>query len=269
VLKWVCQRVSGEVGARRTAIGLVPHARDVDLTGLDVSKEVLATKLLAVNAHEWMEEWTDMKKFLDTIESLPAFITQQLHYLEKRYTATTASAALSHLHCLADLIRPHSLQLELTKVPTTNRAILDWVKSTVKLCKPDAVRWCDGSEEEYHELCQLLCEKGTFVKLNDSLRPNSYLARSTEDDVARVEDRTFICSTKKEGTVTVRAPRLVASQLIPRLCVRCGSDQQLDGSGGDEGEAQHAVRRVHEGTHDVHHPVLHGPAQQQGVQVRH
>lgn len=93
-----------------------------------------------------------------------------------------------------------SLQLELCKVPTSNRAILDWVESVIKLCKPDTVRWCDGSEEEYHELCQLLCEKQTFVKLNEKLRPNSYLARSTEDDVARVEDRTFICSSKKEGT---------------------------------------------------------------------
>lgn len=174
VLKWVCQRVRGEVGARRTAVGLVPHARDLDLTGLDLSREVVENKLLAVNAHEWMEECKDMKKFLGGVESLPGFVASQLTTLEK------------------------SLQLELTKVPTTDRAILDWVESTVRLCKPDAVRWCDGSEEEYHELCQLLCEKETFVKLNESLRPNSYLARSTEDDVARVEDRTFICSTKKE-----------------------------------------------------------------------
>lgn len=76
----------------------------------------------------------------------------------------------------------------------------------VILCKPDSVRWCDGSEEEYHELCQLLCEKQTFVKLNEKLRPNSYLARSTEDDVARVENRTFICSSTKEGRLNLSKP---------------------------------------------------------------
>jgi len=84
-----------------------------------------------------------------------------------------------------------------TGAPTRHRRLLDWVEQVAALTTPDRVEWCDGSTEEWDRLTRLMVEQGTFEQLNPALRPNSFLALSDPGDVARVEDRTFICSTKK------------------------------------------------------------------------
>jgi phosphoenolpyruvate carboxykinase (GTP) len=91
-------------------------------------------------------------------------------------------------------------EADLSQAPewVRHKRLRDWVGRMVRLAKPDRVVWCDGSQAEYDRLCAELVAGGTFVKLNEKLRPGSYLARSNPTDVARMEDRTFICSARKE-----------------------------------------------------------------------
>ena len=79
-----------------------------------------------------------------------------------------------------------------------NQKLIQWVAEVAALTKPDKIHWCDGSQSEYDEFCELLVNAGVFKRLNPAKRKNAFLALSDPDDVARVEDRTFICSAKKE-----------------------------------------------------------------------
>ena len=86
----------------------------------------------------------------------------------------------------------------MTQSPTTHSKLLAWVEEAKQLCQPAAIHWCDGSDEENQRLCDLMVQGGTFTKLNEKLRPGCHLARSHPSDVARVEDRTYICSQSKD-----------------------------------------------------------------------
>ena len=80
----------------------------------------------------------------------------------------------------------------------SNQKLNKWVQGMAEMCKPANIHWCEGSQKEYDNLCELMVKSGTFLKLNEKKRPGSYLTRSDPGDVARVEDRTFICSKNRE-----------------------------------------------------------------------
>ena len=99
---------------------------------------------------------------------------------------------------------------------TKNQALLKWLDKMVEMCNPEKVRWCDGSDSEWDELCALMISQGSMIQLNQEKRPNSFLVRSDPRDVARVESRTYICSYGKDdagATNNWEEPRKMRSKL--------------------------------------------------------
>ncbi|MDR3624751.1 MAG: phosphoenolpyruvate carboxykinase (GTP) [Chlamydiales bacterium] len=110
-----------------------------------------------------------------------------------------------------------------------NQKLVKWIKDIAELCTPDNVHICDGSDEEFFKLADLLVKSGTFIKLNEKFRPSSFLSRSSQDDVARVEDRTFICSEKESDagpTNNWKDPKEMRS-LLKRLFSGCMKGRTL------------------------------------------
>jgi phosphoenolpyruvate carboxykinase (GTP) len=104
-----------------------------------------------------------------------------------------------------------------TTPPTRHRRLVEWVEHWTAILEPDRVEWCDGSDSEYAELCRRLVASGTFTPLDASKRPNSFYARSDPADVARVEDRTFICSARADDagpTNNWRDPKAMREELL-------------------------------------------------------
>ena len=101
--------------------------------------------------------------------------------------------------------------------PTKNRSLTDWVDHWEKIFEPSQVHWCDGSESEYENFTQELVDSGTFIRLNDELRPNSFLARSDPNDVARVESETYIASVEEidaGSTNNWREPNALKEEML-------------------------------------------------------
>ena len=115
--------------------------------------------------------------------------------------------------------------MQISGARTNNKNLLEWIETTAQLSKPDNIYICDGSQEEYDDLCNQMVESGTFVRLTEQKRPNSFLCLSDPKDVARMESRTFVCPTNKSDagpTNNWMHPTEMTDKLNPRFdgCMR-------------------------------------------------
>ena len=122
---------------------------------------------------------------------------------------------------------------------TTNQRLKDWVSEWAAVMQPADIYWCDGSADEYEQLCQQLVDSGTFTKLDEAKRPNSYWAHSDPGDVARVEDRTYICAANEDDA---------------------GPNNNWRDPAEMRAEMRQPLHRLDEGPNDVRRALLDGPA---------
>ncbi|XP_049851204.1 uncharacterized protein LOC126325537 isoform X2 [Schistocerca gregaria] len=173
VLKWICERVDGVGKARATPIGYMPTHDALDLGGLDVSIETIH-KLTYVDEQAWLKEIPSIRSFFAKFsDRLPKAFTEILDNLELRLKRAT-------------------------EAPTADPKLLAWVEEVQRLCEPARVVWCNGTAEEYNELCDLLVSSGTFTRLNEKLRPHSFLARTNPLDARREVERNYLCTPNRD-----------------------------------------------------------------------
>ena len=171
LVKWLIKRCHDSDEATRTPMGYVPTLMGLDTVGLHIRRSTIL-ELIRVDGKELKLELDRVRGILDTYsngDTSKAFL-RELDRVEKR------------------------LDVQRGDAPTTNQVVLQWVEKMVKLCQPESIYWCTGTEEENAELCELMVKSGTFIRLNEQKRPNSFLARSDPRDVARVEGCTYICT---------------------------------------------------------------------------